>query len=125
MNLKVGDKIRILCVPQRDWQQREREMKGLPIIDDEKLMKQLRYQRGMAKRKLIKYIEHNYFDYRGYTANTIEKIIEQNPIVEISEIDDEGIPLYEAEIGEETHSISILPEDNGSWELIVNSGDKQ
>ncbi|MCB0707377.1 MAG: hypothetical protein KDC34_18800 [Saprospiraceae bacterium] len=56
----------------------------------------------------------------GWTANTIELIISQNPIVEIYDIDEFGQPWFTAEIlvdGEaENHSMSLV--DDESWELV-------
>jgi hypothetical protein len=55
----------------------------------------------------------------GWTANTIERVIQQSPIVTISEIDEYGhpwfewIPLKPMFPGEE-HRMMIM--DNESWE---------
>ena len=59
--LKVGDRIRLLCVPQRDLEQRERELReGL--------------------------------EYAGWTADTIARILAQDPVVTIAQIDEYGQP---------------------------------
>lgn len=59
-------------------------------------------------------------DHAGWTANTIELIIAQAPIVEIDMIDDFGQAWYTADIivnGEqETHNLAINEDD--SWEMI-------
>ncbi len=87
-NLKIGDTIRILKVPEGDIEQRKREI---------------------AEGK----------DNPGWTANTIELIIAQNPIVKIDTIDDYGRPWYICDIivnGElETHTLAMNEDD--LWEL--------
>ena len=87
-NLKVGDKIRVLKVPEGDLKQRRREIaEGI--------------------------------DNPGWTANTIELIIAQNPIVKIESIDEYGRPWYTCDIivdGElETHTLAMNEDD--VWEL--------
>lgn len=87
--LKIGDKIRLLKVPEGDIEQRKREIaKGI--------------------------------DNPGWTANTIELIIAQNPIVEIDTIDDFGRPWFICDItvnGElETHTLAMNEDD--AWELV-------
>ena len=87
--LKIGDKIRLLCVPERDLAVRERELRD----GDEN---------------------------PGWTANTIERVIAQDPIVTIWLIDEYGRPWFECfPIGEngikESHSICIS--DDASWEF--------
>jgi hypothetical protein len=86
--LRVGDKIRLLTVPQGDLEQRERE------------------------------IHENRAD-PGWTANTIERIIAQCPVVSIDRIDDDSGPWFDVDIenegGEvEEHSLAIMDDD--SWE---------
>lgn len=85
--LKIGDGIRLLRVPQLDLEQRERELRE--GIED-----------------------------AGWTANTIERIIAQDPIVTISSIDKYGRPWFEYDLksasGEtEYHSLAVLDDD--SW----------
>jgi hypothetical protein len=85
--LKIGDRIRLLRVPQGDLEQRERELRE-----------------GAED--------------AGWTANTIERIIAQDPIVTISSIDEHGRPWFEYELkaasGEiHYHSIAIM--DDESW----------
>jgi hypothetical protein len=55
----------------------------------------------------------------GWTANTIERIIQLNPVVTIDEIDEDDLPWFEYEFkgddGEiESHRIAIMEDD--SWE---------
>ena len=87
--MKVGNKIRLLRVPEDDMEQRRSE-----ITKD--------------------------IDKPGWTANTIELIIAQNPIVEIDSIDDFGSPWFTCELivnGKlEKHTLAIIDDD--SWELI-------
>ena len=85
--LKIGDRIRLLRVPQGDLEQRERELRA-----------------GAED--------------AGWTADTIERIIAQDPVVTISSIDQQGLPWFEYELeaadGEiEYHSIAILEDE--SW----------
>ena len=86
--LKIGDRIRILKVPNCDLEQRKHEIaKGLE--DD------------------------------GWTANTIEGIIAQDPVVTISMIDEYGQGWFEYQLitedGQiEEHWIAIMDDD--SWE---------
>lgn len=54
----------------------------------------------------------------GWTADTIERILAQDPVVVISSIDEYGVPWFEYELkgvgGEvEHHSIAIM--DDESW----------
>jgi hypothetical protein len=87
--LKVGDLIRILRVPENDLRDREQELAtGSEIA--------------------------------GWTANTIERIIESQPVVEISEIDEYGGVWYSVVLtaddgSEEYHSLSVFDDD--SWEI--------
>lgn len=85
--LKIGDRIRLLRVPQLDLEQRERELRDK--------------------------VEH-----AGWTANTIERIIAQDPVVTISEIDEFGSPWFEYWLkdddGEiEHHSLAMMEDE--SW----------
>ena len=85
--LKIGDRIRLLRVPQGDIEQRERE------------------RREGA-------------DHAGWTADTIERIIAQDPVVTISSIDERGLPWFDYELtsrgGEiEHHSLAIMEDE--SW----------
>lgn len=56
----------------------------------------------------------------GWTANTIELIIAQNPIVVIDFIDEYGSPWYVSNVlvegKEELHTIAVLEDD--SWEKV-------
>ena len=54
----------------------------------------------------------------GWTADTIERIIAQDPVVTISDIDEYGFPWFEYELksaggGMEHHSLAIM--DDESW----------
>jgi hypothetical protein len=54
----------------------------------------------------------------GWTANTLERIIESDPVVTISRIDERGAPWFEVQLVEEDgrlhhHSLNIT--DNDSW----------
>lgn len=85
--LKIGDRIRLLRVPQGDLEQRERELRE-----------------GTED--------------AGWTADTIERIIAQYPVVTISSIDEYGYPWFEYELksasGEiEYHSLAIMEDE--SW----------
>ncbi len=60
----------------------------------------------------------------GWTADSIERIIEQSPIVRISRIDQTGCVWYEASIvscqgTEEIHSLILYDDD--SWEYVDGS----
>lgn len=86
--LREGDRIRLLCVPAFDLQQRQREL-------------------------------HEGMEDAGSTATTIERIIAEDPIVEIVEIDRYGTPWFERELtasdgAVEYHSVAVLDDD--SWE---------
>ncbi len=85
--LSVGDKIRLLTVPQGDLEQRDHEI-----------------QEGRAE--------------AGSTANTIERVIAQCPVVIVDRID-EYWPWVDVaiqnEAGEvEEHTLAIMEDD--SWE---------
>lgn len=87
--LKIGDRIRILSVPQNDLQQRERELAENTEMP-------------------------------GWTADSIERIIEQSPVVSISRIDEYGCVWYDVAIigpdgQEEEHSLIVY--EDGTWEL--------
>jgi hypothetical protein len=87
--LKVGDRVRLLNVPDHDLAQRERELRE-----------------GVAE--------------AGWTADSIERIIDQDPIVTISQVDEYGFPWFECELVREDgtvefHSLNISDDD--SWEL--------
>ena len=86
--LRIGDRIRILRVPQNDLQQREREL---------------------AEKTEI----------AGWTADSIERIITQTPVVSISRIDEDGCVWYDASIigpdgQEEEHSLIVYDDD--TWD---------
>ncbi len=87
--LSVGDRIRILRVPDGDLRLREEKRARNEESTD-------------------------------CTADAIELIIEQTPIVPITRIDDDGCVWYETQIigsngTEEWHSLIIYDDD--SWEL--------
>jgi hypothetical protein len=88
--LRVGDRIRILRVPEGDLRQRENELAS---------------GSEMA----------------GWTADSIERIIAQTPIVQIYRIDDDGCVWYESTIigpegREEEHSLIVYDDD--TWEPV-------
>jgi hypothetical protein len=83
--LKIGDRIKLICVPAADLQQRERELREGTLDDP------------------------------GVTANTIAKIIHMNPIVKIIEIDEWGYPWYRRKIGNAEHSIAIMDDDSWTF----------
>ena len=90
-NLHVGDRIRILSVPDADLKQREDEI-----------------ARGA--------------EMAGHTADTIDRIIAENPIVEIWQIDEFGYPWYEVSLisydGEpDVHTLMVY--DDGTWEMVA------
>lgn len=85
--LKIGDRFRLLRVPQGDAEQREREL------------------RESAQDA-------------GWTADTIERIIAQDPVVTISSIDEYGLPWFDYELKSpsgavEHHSLAIMEDE--SW----------
>ena len=87
--LKIGDRIRLVRVPQGDVGQRERELRE-----------------GAED--------------AGWTADTIERIIAQDPVVTISSIDEYGLPWFEYQLktatgGVEEHSLAIMDDD--SWSM--------
>ena len=90
--LRVGDRVRLLCVPARDLDQREREIReGIEMP--------------------------------GWTADTIERILAQQPVTRIEYIDDYGHPWFEVALrGEdgttEIHSLNIT--DDHSWERVAD-----
>lgn len=86
--LRIGDKIRLLHVPQGDLDQRDRE---------------IREGREAA----------------GWTADTIERIIRNDPVVTIARIDEYGQPWFDYELqgadGREEHTLAIMEDE--SWEM--------
>ena len=57
-------------------------------------------------------------DDAGWTADTIERILAQHPIVTISSIDEYGLPWFEVELTQDDgeivhHSMAIMEDD--SW----------
>jgi hypothetical protein len=88
--LRVGDRIRILRVPDADLRQRKHEMAdGVEMA--------------------------------GWTADSIERIIAQSPIVRICQIDEDGCVWYEASIigpdgSNEEHTLIVY--DDASWEPV-------
>jgi hypothetical protein len=88
--LKAGDRIRLICVPESDLQQREREL-----------------QDGA--------------EMAGWTADTLERILNLDPAVTIDRVDEQGMPWFEYElVGEdgriEYHSLGIAEDE--SWERL-------
>ena len=62
----------------------------------------------------------------GWTADTIERIVEQSPVVSISNIDEHGCVWYDALITgpdgiEEEHSLIVYDDD--SWECVESSNE--
>src|SRR6056297_2116252 len=62
----------------------------------------------------------------GWRADSIERIIEQSPIVQISRIDEYGCVWYDASIvgpdgAEEEHSLIVYDDD--TWERLDTSAD--
>ena len=89
-HLNVGDRIRILRVPDADLRQRENEIAA---------------GSEMA----------------GWTADSIERIICQTPIVRICQIDDYGCVLYETTVvgpdgADEEHNLIVYDDD--TWEMV-------
>ena len=85
--LQIGDRIRLLGVPQGDVEQRQRELRD-----------------GAED--------------AGWTADTIERIIAQDPVVTISSIDEYGSPWFGYQLkrttGEiEKHWLAIMEDE--SW----------
>jgi len=63
-------------------------------------------------------------DMAGWTADSIERVIAQTPVVQISRIAEYGCVWYDATIigpggAEEVHSLIIYNDD--TWELIRNA----
>jgi hypothetical protein len=61
----------------------------------------------------------------GWTADSIERIIAQTPVVQISQIDEYGCVWYETTIigpdgTEESHSLIVY--DDETWEPVVGEG---
>ena len=57
----------------------------------------------------------------GWTADSIERIIAQSPVVQVSRIDDDGCVWYDASIlgpdgTEEEHTLLIYHDD--TWEIV-------
>jgi hypothetical protein len=88
--LAIGDRIRILRVPDADLRQREQELAtGSELA--------------------------------GWTADTIERIIAQTPVVTIWQVDEDGCVWYEATIigprgTQEEHSLILYNDD--TWEKV-------
>jgi hypothetical protein len=62
----------------------------------------------------------------GWTADSIERIIEQSPVVRISRIDEYGCVWYDASIvgpdgTEEEHSLIVYDDD--TWERLDTSAE--
>jgi hypothetical protein len=90
--LKEGDKIRLLCVPESDREQREQELQS---------------SSEMA----------------GWTADTLERILNIDPEVVIDRVDEYGAPWFHYELVAadgtiEYHSLTIT--DNESWEWVTS-----
>lgn len=93
MTLQVGDRIRILRVPDADLRQRERELASSAEL-------------------------------AGWTADTIERIVEQDPIVEISRIDEQDCVWYDVTVlgpsrAKEHHTLIVY--DDETWERAGQS----
>ena len=87
--LRVGDRIRLLCVPTGDLGQRERERRE--GVED-----------------------------AGYTADTIERIIAQDPVVTISSVDEYGYAWFEYRLrmgdgSVEHHLLAIMEDESWDW----------
>ena len=88
--LRIGDRIRILRVPEADLRQREREI-----------------EEGT--------------EMAGWTADTIERIIESQPVVTISRIDEYGSVWYDDVLimdDSEAHEHSLIVNADDTWEYI-------
>ena len=93
-SLAVGDRIRILRVPDSDLQQRASEMAAGEEMP-------------------------------GLTADSIERIIAQTPVVFISRVDGDGCVWYETTVigaagNEEYHTLIVYDDD--SWEKVGGAG---
>ena len=91
--LKVGDKIRLLCVPEGDRLYRAEQM-------------------SLDKK------------YRTDTADVIEKIIAEDPIVAVAFFDESGTPWYSREMKDEEgrtvwQSLAIYNDE--TWEIVHES----
>lgn len=77
--MRVGQRLRLIRVPDGDLAQRERERQSGEIEDP------------------------------GWTANTIERILARDLVVTISRIDEHGTPWFEYAFSErDLHSIAIM-----------------
>ena len=57
----------------------------------------------------------------GWTADAIERIIEQTPVVQVERVDDDGCVWYEAEIVDprgETQYHSLILHNDETWEHV-------
>lgn len=93
--LKVGDQIKLNVVPTADLQQRERELEE-GILED-----------------------------AGMTADTIGRIVAQNPVVTIDRVDEYGQPWFDCKVLNEQdeieeHSLAIM--DDESWDHMAPAG---
>ncbi len=93
--LKVGDVIKLNAVPTADLQQRAREL------------------------------EEGLLEDAGMTADTIERILAQNPVVTIDRVDEYGQPWFDCNVpneqGEiEEHSLAIMGDE--SWSYVAPAG---
>jgi hypothetical protein len=89
--LNVGDRIRILRVPDADLKQRESEIA-------------------------------RHAEMAGWTADTIERIISEIPVVTISQVDEYGYPWYEVTlraVDGKTEHHSLMVYDDGTWEKVT------
>jgi hypothetical protein len=89
-DLRPGDRVRLLRVPEADLQQRERELRD-----------------GTYE--------------PGWTAVTLERILQQDPVVTIDRVDEYGAPWFDYELvaadGEiEYHAIAIVEDE--SWQPV-------
>ena len=91
--LRIGDRIRILRVPDADLRQRESEIAS-------------------------------HAELAGWTADSLERIIAQSPVVQISRIDEDGCVWYDATIiglagKQEQHSLIVY--NDHTWEPVSDT----
>ena len=88
----------------------------LKIGDKIRVLKVPKYDLAQREREIAEGVED-----AGWTANTIELILAQNPVVTISMIDEYGQAWFEYQLKtadgqSEQHSIAIIDDD--SWEYL-------
>jgi hypothetical protein len=59
-------------------------------------------------------------EYAGWTADTLERIIAQDPVVTIVEIDEWGYPWFRYDLRREDgtveeHSVAVMEDDSWEW----------